>query len=466
MLKSRKYMNTIAALCIILLMISQQALSQENQMSYLSQKLMLENSIRERVADALDKLLDDIKFVVDVAVELEFKVPERTVTETQPLTRQETPTTPAKAASNVLTAQESTTTPASKQGSADLGLPLPGFETPEDVVRTEEKTTPVLKEGPPTESETSETSTTTVTPAQQPAGIVSKTVQAGRAVPVVKRQQVNIIMEDGVTPEIIENVRQVAAIASHYDRTRGDVISVMTASFKKREKQDGAEAVILKNIAEKIDDLERRQQRAEQEARIEAQKRIERQAVVRDSLRIQELRQQIADLQNQLKTPMLPDDQRAREIELANLKEQLRESNRRLHELEMGTMETAPPRFGRSVNLGFYIILGLFTIALLILLIIFLVNRRSYQKNHELKVGYGTKVPMVSRPQPVAQSQTQAPLATPQPQPVDSTAMKEEIKSIKQSVISMSVGQPDTALRVINEWLGQTKQTEESESEF
>ena len=455
MLKSRKYMHTIAALCIILLMISQQALSQANQMSYLSQKLMLENSIRERVTDALDKFLDDIRFVVDVAVDLEFTALEGTVTEI--------PTTSSKVASKTLTAQESTTTSVLKQGSTDMGLPLPGFETPENLVRTERETTSVLKEGPPSETETP---TTTVTPTHQPAGIVKKTIQAGGAVPVVKRQQVNIIMENGVTPEIIENVRQVAAIASHYDRARGDVINVMTASFKKREKQDGAEAVILKNIAEKIDDLERRQQRAEQEARIEAQKRIERQAVVRDSLRIQELRQQIADLQNQLKTPMLPDDQRAREIELANLKEQLRESNRRLHELEMGTMETAPPRFGRSVNLGFYIILGLFTIALLILLIIFLVNRRSYQKNHELKVGYGTKVPMVSRPQPVAQSQTQAPLATPQPQPVDSTAMKEEIKSIKQSVISMSVGQPDTALRVINEWLGQTKQTEESESEF
>lgn len=489
MLKSRKYMNTIAALCIILLMISQQALSQENQISYLSQKLMLENSIRERVTDALDKLLDDIKFVVDVAVELEFKVPERTVTETQPLTRQETPTTPAKAASNVLTARESTT-PASKQGSADLGLPLPGFETPEDVVRTEEKTTPVLKEGPPTESETSETSTTTVTPAQQPAGIVSKTVQAGRAVPVVKRQQVNIIMEDGVTPEIIENVRQVAAIASHYDRTRGDVISVMTASFKKREKQDGAEAVILKNIAEKIDDLERRQQRAEQEARIEAQKRIERQAVVRDSLRIQELRKQIADLQNQLQAPMLPDDQRARteamasarETELANLKEQLRESNRRLQELEMGAMETIPPRFIRSDNLALYIILGLFVIALLILLILLLVNRRNHQKRQELEWGYGTKVPMGPRPQPAARPQPQTPPTAPPPvQPeapaapqapsvqapsVDPAALKEEMKSIKQSVISMSVGQPDTASRVINEWLGQTKKTEESESEF
>ena len=46
------------------------------------------------------------------------------------------------------------------------------------------------------------------------------------------------------------------------------------------------------------------------------------------------------------------------------------------------------------------------------------------------------------------------------------SAMKEEMKGIKQSVISMSVGQPDTASRVINEWLSQEQKAEESESEF
>jgi flagellar biosynthesis/type III secretory pathway M-ring protein FliF/YscJ len=304
------------------------------------------------------------------------------------------------------------------------------------------------------------------------------------AIPVIKRQQVNIIMEDGVTPEIIENVRQVVAIASHYDRARGDVISVMTASFKKREKQDAAEAIILKNIAEKIDNLERRQRDAERMAKIEQQKRAERQAVIRDSLRIQELRKQIADLQTQLNAPQISEDQRAqtraladaRVTELANLKEQLRESNRRLQDLEMSALETTPPGFSRINNLGLYIILGLFALALIILLIILLVNRRTHQKRQEMEWGYGTKIPMGPRPQPVPQQPTQqapvetapapAPPTAPPAAPVDTAALKEEMKGIKQSVISMSVGQPDTASRVINEWLGQTKQAEESESEF
>ncbi|MDO9547745.1 MAG: hypothetical protein Q7J65_02120, partial [Candidatus Marinimicrobia bacterium] len=291
----------------------------------------------------------------------------------------------------------------------------------------------------------------------------------------------------GVTPEIIENVRQVVSIASRYDRARGDVISVMTASFKKRDYQDAAEAIILKNIAEKIDNLERRQRDAERVVKIEQLKQAERQVLVRDSLRMEELRKQIADLQTQLNAPQISEDQReqtralasARETELSNLKEQLRESNRRLQGLEMSALETSPPGFIRMHNLGLYIILALFALALLILLIILLANRRTHQKRQEMEWGYGTKVPMGPRPQPVIQQatapapvQTAPPPATPaaappvQAAPVDTAALKEEMKGIKQSVISMSVGQPDTASRVINEWLGQTKQAEESESEF
>ncbi|HDP68555.1 MAG TPA: hypothetical protein ENN20_08665 [Candidatus Marinimicrobia bacterium] len=136
-------------------------------------------------------------------------------------------------------------------------------------------------------------------------------------------------------------------------------------------------------------------------------------------------------------------------------------------------------------NQVIYIILGLFAVALIVLLIILLVNRRNHQKRQELEWGYGTKVPMRPRPQqpapapqqPVQQPTPAAP-AEPTAQAVpaaetpkqeesnDLNAAKEEMKGIKQSVISMSVGQPETASRVINEWLSQQKQAEESESEF
>ncbi|HPI27474.1 MAG TPA: hypothetical protein PLS75_03255, partial [Candidatus Marinimicrobia bacterium] len=40
-------------------------IAQEN-LSYLSQKMSLENSIKDRITEALEKLLDDVKFVVNV----------------------------------------------------------------------------------------------------------------------------------------------------------------------------------------------------------------------------------------------------------------------------------------------------------------------------------------------------------------------------------------------------------------
>lgn len=462
-------------------------LSQENQVSYLSQKLLLENNLRERITEALDKLLDDIKFVVDVAIDLEFTALPQTAAPLPTEAGTQTPQPQAKTEKPQ---------PEREKGRGELYLPLPGFEAPVDLVTREEKpSTTALPEGPP--------QTVTETAPQIPAKTVAPLPQSAVSIPMVKRQRINIILEDGITPEIIENVRQVVTIASHYDRARGDVISIMTASFKKRQDQDAAEAIILKNIAEKISDLEERQRDAERTAKIEQQKQLERQAVIRDSLRIQELRNQIVDLRDQLSSSQLSEDQRAetqmltsqRETELTNLKEQLRESNRRLQELEMSGLDTTPPGIRSIRELGLYIIIGLLGLAVLVVLILLLINRRTAQKRQEMEWGYGTKVPMGPRPQPQIPQQPAAPPVTkPAPPPVeqvaapqavapappypavpappkpeqpsvDEEALREEMKGIKQSVISMSVGQPDTASRIINEWLGQERGTQETESE-
>mgnify|MGYP005675829323 CR=1 FL=1 len=45
------------------------ALGQSN--SYLAQKLMIENSLRNRISDAMEKVIDNRKYVIDVSVDLE-----------------------------------------------------------------------------------------------------------------------------------------------------------------------------------------------------------------------------------------------------------------------------------------------------------------------------------------------------------------------------------------------------------
>ena len=39
---------------------------------YLAQKLMIENDLRKRIANALEKVIDNRKYVVDVSVDLEI----------------------------------------------------------------------------------------------------------------------------------------------------------------------------------------------------------------------------------------------------------------------------------------------------------------------------------------------------------------------------------------------------------
>ncbi|MBT5995939.1 MAG: hypothetical protein HOG73_09480, partial [Candidatus Marinimicrobia bacterium] len=42
------------------------------QESYIAQKLMVENNIRARITDALSKIVDEYKYVINVDVELEI----------------------------------------------------------------------------------------------------------------------------------------------------------------------------------------------------------------------------------------------------------------------------------------------------------------------------------------------------------------------------------------------------------
>ena len=75
---------------------------------------------------------------------------------------------------------------------------------------------------------------------------------------IVKRMELALILQEGAAPELIENIRQLTMAASKFDRDRGDKLTIMTASFKERRDQRSAEQIMLKNIAEKIDDLEQR----------------------------------------------------------------------------------------------------------------------------------------------------------------------------------------------------------------
>ena len=199
------------------------ALSQSS--GYLAQKLMLENNLRNRINDALEKVIDNRKYVVDVSVDLEISSAVEQTTFSPSGTIKS-----LNEAENVLADTDAPT-------SGGVGLPIPGFDFTADSKQPEmnnELDTPM---NTPVDDNVFSRTTTEKLPSMAS----------------VKNLEISIIIQEGAAPELIENIRQVVMVASRFNRARGDVLSIMTASFKERRDEKSAEQVLLKNIAESLE---------------------------------------------------------------------------------------------------------------------------------------------------------------------------------------------------------------------
>ena len=250
--KGKKYLNPVLAVAfIVTLLIGQGS-------GYLSQKLMVENNIRDRVKDALSKIIDSHKYVINVDVELEIldEVNEQ-ITVFAPREEKKVVSSPAeKTAEALVRIQEKMIQDSpSKNERYSIGLPIPGFEV--DVTNSKPNSNPLAQVAP--------ISPKTMQPIDQPMGqekereVVDKILSRKRPSRAeVKRMDLALILQEGAAPELIENIRQLTMAASKFDRDRGDKLTIMTASFKERRDQRSAEQIMLKNIAEKIELLEQK----------------------------------------------------------------------------------------------------------------------------------------------------------------------------------------------------------------
>ena len=228
--------------------------------SYLSQKLMVENNIRTRVQDALSKIIDSHKYVINVDIELDImdEVNEQ-ITILAPR-ESSTPVivSPAEETANALIEIQKKMmdeNKASSGGQYSIGLPIPGFEI--DV--TDEKPAAVAKPSPqPISPETMEpvVQASIDDSSKEYVDKVLSRKRPSRA--EVKRIDLTLILQEGAGPELMENIRTLTMAAAGINRGRGDKFTIMTASFKERRDQRSAEQIMLKNIAEKIDLLEQK----------------------------------------------------------------------------------------------------------------------------------------------------------------------------------------------------------------
>jgi hypothetical protein len=233
---------------------------------YLAQKLMVENNIRERVKDALSKIIDNNKYVINVDIDLDIsdEVEEQiTVLAERQSSRsvaknlsEETET--EKSLSSIQQSIESEET--SENSSYSVGLPIPGFEmdftnSNKSNKKAEEPRSPVMS------VETKkpiQVSSVDSDPSEPRVDKVLSRTRPSRA--EIKKMYISLILQEGAAPELIENIRQLTMAAAKFDRNRGDKLTIMTASFREKRDQRSAEQIMLKNIAEKIELLEQKRE--------------------------------------------------------------------------------------------------------------------------------------------------------------------------------------------------------------
>ena len=232
---------------------------------YLAQKLMVENNIRERVRDALSKIVDNNKYVINVDVDLEISDEvEEQITVLAERGNQKVeikPDEPTETEKSLSSIQQSIDIEENvEKSSYSVGLPIPGFEM--DFSSSNKKSKKAEKPAPPvisvdTKDPIEVTSPDVETNDPRVDKVLSRT-RPSRA--EIKKMYISLILQEGAAPELIENIRQLTMAASKFDRNRGDKLTIMTASFREKRDQRSAEQIMLKNIAEKIELLEQKRE--------------------------------------------------------------------------------------------------------------------------------------------------------------------------------------------------------------
>lgn len=466
----KKRINIATRYALLLAMLIGFGHSQSN--GYLAQKLMIENNLRKRISDAMEKVVDNRKYVIDVSVDLEIS----NAYENQ------TTFSPNDGTIKSLSDAENIINPNNPVSNGSVGLPIPGFDFTAES-SSEEKSDNV--DSPAMDSPKSD-------------NVVSRTQTEKRpAMASVRNMEISIIIQEGAAPELIENIRQVVMVASRFNRPRGDVLSIMTASFKERRDEKSAEQVLLKNIAEKLESLETQREKLgevdwkeelksykeneaerRQEDRLYFQSKLaemetsardqsydqERQTMLKqDSIRLQALNEEIQNLKSFLGTADISDSAAtAAQSSVSNklqekgsLDSQIAEKLAMLDQAQT-ELDSQAKSGGSTGMIAIISILGALILILIVVLIFVILNKPKEQIPPPWMM-YPPRRPKKkdNNESPVAQPQQIVQQAPPQTTPTieDIGVLQSEVGDMKQAIVSMSVGQPQAASKIVKDWI-------------
>ena len=424
---------------------------------------MVESGLRERIGDALSKIIDDQKYVIDVDVDIEITgEKEEQIT----IIQGDRPIYDEASALEQLTTIIGEAAPG--DGSAkdtefsSMGLPIPGFDFEVEAEPQVSQESAALGQAGPD----------MVVPIQEPTmsgeRVQSKTLtHRVPAVAAVKRIQISIILQEGAAPELIENIRQGVMVASRFDRTRGDVLSIMTASFKERRDEKSAEQVLLKNIADKLEQLQAgesggmkksiedavsepmtafksRLNELEQE-NLKNKFEYERKTkLLRDSLQLGDLKGEIISLKEALVY--------AEQTQKTGIDSQLTEKIAMLDSVQLDLEQELEEVESSSAMIILVSILGALVLVLLVLVVVLLFNKNKTPPPTPPLPPWFYGPPRRKRKKKSKNGNLDTKSEI-QNADEDPDVIRSEIGEMRQSVVSMSVGQPKTATRIVKEWL-------------
>ncbi|MBT3229158.1 MAG: hypothetical protein HN355_08760 [Candidatus Marinimicrobia bacterium] len=398
-----------------LMLISQVFALPDTNKEVLSQKILLENTIHQRVSDAVYRILRHENFIVNVNVVMEatptqeyttvYEAPgskKGKISPEQEIFKQSLSKTPGLSQSSTSSTENTgvkkTRTilkkrPIETNVPSDIpgfpGIQSPGFELYEEEVPVEEDTNEdVVYAAAEDLDEIAEIPDTTQSEVAAEASLsleenevileedlqsvsentddqylvnysessnpqLSRHTVASISGPSlrVNKMELTVILEDPISPQIIENIRTVTMVASHFNRERGDKLQVMTADFQgaTNDKPD-TEQLLLKSIAEKMTAIEARQKEETENKRIkdleaqQEQMKLDQANTVARDAEMARIRQEEADKQREHEAELArlrqeeEDRITLRENELRDLREQeenrLAEERRQLFEAQ------------------------------------------------------------------------------------------------------------------------------------
>jgi len=402
-MKHPAFKHILTGVTVTSLMIISQVFALPNtNKEVLSQKILLENTIHQRVGDAVYRILRHENFIVNVNVVMEatpvqnyttiYETPaaEGQVSPEQQILSQSVRSTPGTSNLNNIvnvgpTATKTKTVlkkrPIKTSIPSDIpgfpGIQSPGFELYEEEILVEEDNTDdviyaadeelskvaampdtavievaaeaslsldenevILEEDLQSLAGNDPSGQSLIEYAEPVSPTLARHTVASTTGPSlrVRKMELTVILEDPISPKIIENIRTVTMVASHFNRERGDKLQVMTADFQgTANNKPDTEQLLLKSIAEKMTAIEARQKVEVENQRI---KDLEAQ---QERLKLEQANKAAQDAELARLREQEFEKQQAHEIELAQMRQdeasRIREREQELSDIRQQEQE-------------------------------------------------------------------------------------------------------------------------------